>query len=635
MSRIVVNLLAGSSLEGSRLEFDAESVTLGRHPENDVAFDPHRDRVVSSHHARIQIESGAGAPGEGAVWFEDLDSSNGSFINGERITGRRRLRLGDEIVLGKKGAVMTVYAPMMGDESGNIATSGALSEGGGRRRRTFGSGRMGRDTVMGMLADVTKRERGRTRRIIIAASLVFGLGFLALFGGFSWFLSGGADDIVRDAARREAEVTARDAAESTARDTARGVAERAAQEQVAELSRTFEDKLAAAGRTFQDVFPEVEKSVYPVFVKRKVDGTTRVQSGGGTCWVVAPGVLATNAHVAEQHRPPFASLMVRTADPIRDLEVERIEIHPGYRLWAKLQGEYQPIDPGGSKFIRFIPACDVALLHLRPQDQGAIGQPLPIASDTELAGLSRGTPAAFLGYPVEGTVVGALERSEASSDVGPISQVLDFFLEPNDTERERLVTYNLKAEGGASGSPVFGLDGKVVAVHSAGNFKFLAGQRISQGGTAFGQRVDLVRELLEKKAEARTREIEGAWRGRLLTLWQKVHEPEAAMRAFRGRLNFPGSAKVFRKKLASGSLATGATQRVSFDMGKTRGWVVAAMVTGAEFGTLGMRGAVTSLPKSWLVLGQGRKSGAQAIDVYRPQGAGGDVDFEVWVFYGS
>ena len=46
--------------------------------------------------ARQWIESG-----RDGVWVTDLDSTNGTFVNGERVDGRRRLREGDLVRIGE------------------------------------------------------------------------------------------------------------------------------------------------------------------------------------------------------------------------------------------------------------------------------------------------------------------------------------------------------------------------------------------------------------------------------------------------------------------------------------------------------------------------------------------------------
>jgi len=65
-------------------------LTIGRSPDNAVIID---NPAVSGHHARVYSESGA-------VILEDLNSTNGTFVNGEP-TSRRVLRSGDVLLVGK------------------------------------------------------------------------------------------------------------------------------------------------------------------------------------------------------------------------------------------------------------------------------------------------------------------------------------------------------------------------------------------------------------------------------------------------------------------------------------------------------------------------------------------------------
>jgi|SRR5688572_5721095 len=65
-------------------------LTIGRSPDNTVIID---NPAVSGHHARLFSESGA-------VIVEDLNSTNGTFVNGQHTT-RRVLRSGDVVMVGK------------------------------------------------------------------------------------------------------------------------------------------------------------------------------------------------------------------------------------------------------------------------------------------------------------------------------------------------------------------------------------------------------------------------------------------------------------------------------------------------------------------------------------------------------
>ncbi|HYX82618.1 MAG TPA: FHA domain-containing protein, partial [Gemmatimonadales bacterium] len=74
-------------------------IGLGRHPLSDVRFDAERDLDVSSRHAAIVRKA------EGFV-LQDLGSRNGTFVNGQRITGETLLRDGDVIGFGANGPAL-------------------------------------------------------------------------------------------------------------------------------------------------------------------------------------------------------------------------------------------------------------------------------------------------------------------------------------------------------------------------------------------------------------------------------------------------------------------------------------------------------------------------------------------------
>jgi pSer/pThr/pTyr-binding forkhead associated (FHA) protein len=74
-----------------RLELEADPSTIGRAAENAVALD---DPMVSDLHALLERFP--------AGWcVNDLGSSNGTWVNGDRIWGPRRLHDGDEVRVGQ------------------------------------------------------------------------------------------------------------------------------------------------------------------------------------------------------------------------------------------------------------------------------------------------------------------------------------------------------------------------------------------------------------------------------------------------------------------------------------------------------------------------------------------------------
>jgi len=81
---------------GQIFEFARTSITIGRDPGNQVAIN---DPQISRQHARI-------TPQGGSLILEDLGSTNGTTVNGLRITGPRALAHGDEIGLGENVTVI-------------------------------------------------------------------------------------------------------------------------------------------------------------------------------------------------------------------------------------------------------------------------------------------------------------------------------------------------------------------------------------------------------------------------------------------------------------------------------------------------------------------------------------------------
>jgi len=77
---------------GSEFELDRADVTIGRGAQNDIALEG--DEFASARHARIE-------PRADGIWVQDLDSTNGTFVNGIAVEQRRRLELGDVVRVGE------------------------------------------------------------------------------------------------------------------------------------------------------------------------------------------------------------------------------------------------------------------------------------------------------------------------------------------------------------------------------------------------------------------------------------------------------------------------------------------------------------------------------------------------------
>ena len=78
--------------EGEEWELNSAPLTFGRSGQNNVQLQ--RDEFASSKHARIETR-------RDGVWLEDIGSTNGTYLNGIRLTRPKRLTPGDIVRIGE------------------------------------------------------------------------------------------------------------------------------------------------------------------------------------------------------------------------------------------------------------------------------------------------------------------------------------------------------------------------------------------------------------------------------------------------------------------------------------------------------------------------------------------------------
>lgn len=86
----VVNRLDSLSFKMQESYILGDSITIGRSSKCDIKI---KDKFVSKVHLRIYQE-------DGLYFLEDLDSANGTFLNGEEVNDIIELRNGDKIGVG-------------------------------------------------------------------------------------------------------------------------------------------------------------------------------------------------------------------------------------------------------------------------------------------------------------------------------------------------------------------------------------------------------------------------------------------------------------------------------------------------------------------------------------------------------
>jgi len=112
----ILTLVFGRDVLGTH-EIDHESLIIGRAEDCDVMID---NLAVSRHHVVIERDNGV-------YTVNDLDSNNGTFLNGQRINGLTTLSFGDEIGIGKHVLVFDTHSKQ--DQfAGSSALGGAIPD---------------------------------------------------------------------------------------------------------------------------------------------------------------------------------------------------------------------------------------------------------------------------------------------------------------------------------------------------------------------------------------------------------------------------------------------------------------------------------------------------------------------------
>jgi S1-C subfamily serine protease len=174
--RVELRITSGSRA-GQRELFDKSVISIGRHPLNDLRFDPERDPDASSRHAEIRIL------GDKAT-LHDLNSTNGTFVNGQRIAGERALFDGDLMSFGREGPAAEFHAVTAAAAIDRTGASGGSAAAAPPRR----------DTVA-RIADAVHAQTGTLRKMVI------GLGVLVVIGAGAAYWIGH-----RDSAQAQARV---------------------------------------------------------------------------------------------------------------------------------------------------------------------------------------------------------------------------------------------------------------------------------------------------------------------------------------------------------------------------------------------------------------------------------------------
>ncbi|MFT3693103.1 MAG: GGDEF domain-containing protein [Kofleriaceae bacterium] len=116
--RACLTCLTGT-LSGQLFKVTKGHLVIGRSPHVELRLD---DDGISRNHARIRSETNR-------AWIEDMESRNGTFVNGTRLTGPVELRDGDKIQVGRGTVLRFGFQDALDESFHENLLSSALRDG--------------------------------------------------------------------------------------------------------------------------------------------------------------------------------------------------------------------------------------------------------------------------------------------------------------------------------------------------------------------------------------------------------------------------------------------------------------------------------------------------------------------------
>lgn len=156
--------------------------TAGRSSDNDIAFVD--DSNVSRYHVEIE-------PRDAEYWVIDLSSSNGTTVNGEKLTGERLLKDGDKIVLGGSAEMEFTAGEASGvraDAASAGAAGGAVSAAPKPKKKTAKAKSDDSSAASsGGIETEAAAASGGTKNLLIIAGILCCVALLCVVGGAAAF----------------------------------------------------------------------------------------------------------------------------------------------------------------------------------------------------------------------------------------------------------------------------------------------------------------------------------------------------------------------------------------------------------------------------------------------------------------
>lgn len=434
MTGLELHVLSGTH-RGRVLRVDGDRATVGRSPEATLRFDPEGDLEVSALHALLIRR-------EGRWYVRDLESRNGTWLDGTAVEGDRRLHHGSRIRFGAGGPEVQVGLP-----GAHADLSPTKSTPAGPPAPGDGSAPTPSDRIRALT------RRNRTLTHVVAGGLLLVLAAGATVG-YAWMRRDAAFEQERRdlRARMDSLLEASHRAIEGLRGQMNGLATvlRESEDEVRRLRASLDQaeeegadgdqidalrmrlQAATVALTRQQLaasldFSRIEEAnrsaVAVVYVEMK-PGTVST----GTAFAVrADGILLTNRHVVQGEGD---------ASPARI----GVQFSGSPQVWP-------------ARVLRVSPEADLAVLRV----DNILGDvPTILGFNERTDTVAPGSPVAVLGYALGGEVGRRFEGRTVPRPLlsaGVVQGRVDDHLE--------ILGYG---EQGASGSPVLDGEGRVIAV---------------------------------------------------------------------------------------------------------------------------------------------------------------------------
>lgn len=459
--RVELRITSGARA-GQRELFGKSVIAMGRHPLSDLRFHPELDADVSGRHAELRVVGDT-------VTLHDLGSTNGTFVNGQRVSGQRALFEGDLIAFGGDGPKVEFHliddAPAAGAsaEAGepaspaSVAAAVAPRQAAGPRPpgtaepRAGAAGTPRRDTSA-RIADAVEAQTSKLRTMVsvLGALVVVGVAIAYWVGNRDAVrakaeigallrrndsLSTAFESAVNSMRGKVAGLDSALAASKTETDTLRsriqGELAKGKKAAIGDLSERLDAAegrqrvlLSAARLDYESIAAKNGPAV--VFIASE-QANGEVVSGSG--FNVSPsGLVITNRHIVEDEQGRPAKRMAVIFDNTR-----------GRWMTARV--------------VKVSASDELAFLRVEG------GGPFPVVAGVAKAtDLRVGTPVSIIGYPLGTSTAGmggdiSTILPKSTLGVGTVSKVLPDTLQ-----------FDAYAAEGSSGSAVFDARGFVVGV---------------------------------------------------------------------------------------------------------------------------------------------------------------------------